>query len=49
MTKPRVTYIVYHYPQISETYIKTEIEAVRDVRCVRLLHGRERRLVLRRG
>jgi glycosyltransferase involved in cell wall biosynthesis len=30
MAKPRVTYIVYHYPQISETYIKTEIEAVRD-------------------
>jgi hypothetical protein len=30
MAKPRVMYIVYHYPQISETYIKTEIEAVQD-------------------
>jgi hypothetical protein len=39
MTRPRVMYIVYHYPQISETYIKTEIEAVRaecDVRIVSL-------------
>jgi hypothetical protein len=30
MTKPRVMYILYHYPQISETYIKSEIEAVQD-------------------
>src|SRR5262245_38138885 len=30
MVRPRVLYILYHYPQISETYIKTEIEAVQD-------------------
>ncbi len=28
--KPRVMYIVHSYPQISETYIKTELEALRD-------------------
>jgi glycosyltransferase involved in cell wall biosynthesis len=30
-------YIVFHYPQISETYIKTEIEAVRDECDVRVV------------
>lgn len=30
MKKPRVMYILSRYPQISETYIKTEIEAIRD-------------------
>ena len=30
MTKPRVMYVLSQYPQISETYIKTEIDALRD-------------------
>src|SRR5687767_1729205 len=37
MSKPRVMYIVYHYPQISETYIKTEIEAVQDECDIRVI------------
>jgi hypothetical protein len=28
--KPRILYILYHYPQLSETYIKTELKAVRS-------------------
>src|SRR5690242_15802130 len=28
--KPRILYIVREYPQISQTYIKAEIEAVQD-------------------
>jgi hypothetical protein len=42
MTKPRVLYILYHYPQISETYIKTEIEAVQpecEIKVVSLHHA----------
>ncbi|MBW2396978.1 MAG: hypothetical protein JRG95_22240, partial [Deltaproteobacteria bacterium] len=30
MCKPSVLYVLEKYPQISETYIKTELEAVRD-------------------
>jgi hypothetical protein len=30
MSKLRVMYVLYHYPQISETYIRSEMEAVRD-------------------
>lgn len=30
MKKPRVLYVLKNYPQMSETYIKTEIEAVRE-------------------
>ena len=30
MSKLRVTYILYQYPQISETYIRSEMEAIRD-------------------
>lgn len=30
MTKTRVMYLLYGYPQASQTYIKTELEAVRD-------------------
>jgi glycosyltransferase involved in cell wall biosynthesis len=37
MTKPRVLYFLYHYPQISETYVKTEIEAVQDECDVRVV------------
>lgn len=33
----RVMYIVKNYPQISETYIKTEIEAVREICDVRII------------
>ena len=33
----RVMYILKNYPQISETYIKTEIEAVREVCDVRII------------
>lgn len=33
----RVMYIVKNYPQISETYIKTEIEAVREVCDIRII------------
>ena len=35
--KFRVMYILKNYPQISETYIKTEIEAVREVCDVRII------------
>lgn len=30
MSKPRVLYILAQYPQMSETYVKSEIEAIRD-------------------
>lgn len=30
MTKPRVLYLVHEYPQISQTYIRSEIEAVSE-------------------
>jgi hypothetical protein len=30
MSKIRVLYLLYHYPQISETYIRSEIEAIRE-------------------
>jgi hypothetical protein len=30
MSKPRILYIVHHFPQISETYIRSEIEALAD-------------------
>lgn len=30
MTKTRVMYLLYGYPQASQTYIKTELEAVKD-------------------
>lgn len=30
MAKPRIAYLLRSYPQISQTYIKTELEAVRD-------------------
>jgi hypothetical protein len=30
MSKLRVMYVLYQYPQISETYIRSEIEAIRD-------------------
>lgn len=30
MTRPRIAYLLRTYPQISQTYIKTELEAVRD-------------------
>ncbi len=30
MSKPRVLYILVQYPQLSETYIRTEIEALQD-------------------
>lgn len=33
----RVMYIVKNYPQISETYIKTEIEAVREICDIRII------------
>jgi hypothetical protein len=39
MSKIRVMYVLFHYPQISETYIRSEIEAIRehcDVRVISL-------------
>ena len=36
----RVMYILKNYPQISETYIKTEIEAVREVCDVHIIATR---------
>jgi hypothetical protein len=30
MSKPRVLYVLVQYPQLSETYIRTEIEAIRE-------------------
>lgn len=30
-TKPRVVYVVQNYPQLSQTYIKVEIEALREL------------------
>ena len=41
MSKPRVLYVVTKYPAMSETYIKSELEAVRDEYEVLVLTTRE--------
>lgn len=41
MTKPRVLYVVKGYPQISQTYVKHELEAVWDEYDVRIVCRKE--------
>src|SRR5829696_5152406 len=37
MTRTRALYLLYQYPQISETYIKTEIDSVRSTYDLKVL------------
>jgi glycosyltransferase involved in cell wall biosynthesis len=37
MGKPRILYVVHHFPQISETYIRSEIEALSDEYDIRVV------------
>lgn len=41
MNRPRVMYVVTEYPAVSETYIKSELEAIRDEYDVLVLTTRE--------
>ena len=42
MSRCRVLYLVHHFPQISETYIRSEIEAVEDECDIRVISLHER-------
>ena len=45
--KPRVMYIVHAYPQISETYVKTELEALGDEYEMMVISLRESNVVFK--